>query len=68
MEIKDEIFTINARQCKRCGRLLTSADAIKDGYGCACKRKAYIEKFGIPQIPGQVSLLDELEEEQCVID
>lgn len=28
-----EVFTIPARRCKRCGGLLTSAQAIKDGYG-----------------------------------
>lgn len=28
-----EIFTIRARRCKRCGRLLTSAEAVEKGYG-----------------------------------
>lgn len=59
----EEIFTIQARLCKRCGRLLTSSKAIKDGYGCTCKRKDYIEKFGMPQLEGQISLLDYEEEE-----
>lgn len=27
-----EIFTIRARRCKRCGRLLTSAEAVEKGY------------------------------------
>ena len=31
-----EIFTIRARRCKRCGRLLTSAEAVEKGYGCQC--------------------------------
>ena len=30
---ESEIFTIPARRCKRCGGLLTSAEAIRDGYG-----------------------------------
>lgn len=59
----NEIFTIQARLCKRCGRLLTNSEAIKDGYGCSCKKQVYIERYGIPQIPGQVSFLDDEEEE-----
>ena len=60
---EDEVFTIKARLCKRCGRLLTSKMAIREGYGCACKRKAEIEKNGEPQIDGQISLFDEDTEE-----
>lgn len=60
----DEVFTVRARLCKRCGRLLTSEQAVKDGYGCTCKIRAYIEKYGVPQIPGQVSLLDDEEEKE----
>lgn len=32
----DEVFTIQARRCKRCGRLLTSQEAVERGYGCQC--------------------------------
>lgn len=39
----DGIFTIKARRCKRCGRLLTSAEAVKLGYGCQCMMKARME-------------------------
>ena len=35
----DEIFTILVRRCKRCGRLLTSKEAVERGYGCQCLRK-----------------------------
>lgn len=35
----DGIFTIQARRCKRCGGLLTSKQAVKDGYGHVCKQK-----------------------------
>ena len=51
----EEIFTIRARRCKRCGRLLTSAKAVADGYGeqCACKMRA--EKEARAPIPGQYS-------------
>ncbi len=57
----DEIIMIPARPCKRCGRLLTSADAVRDGYGCLCRQREEQEKYGLPQLPGQVSLLDESE-------
>lgn len=59
----DEIFTVKARLCKRCGRLLASKQAIDDGYGCTCKQKARIEKYGQPQLEGQISLLDDEEVE-----
>lgn len=41
---RDEVFTIKARRCKRCGGLLTSAQALKDGYGHSCKLKVQAEK------------------------
>lgn len=28
----DEVFTIPARRCKRCGGLLTSSQGLRDGY------------------------------------
>lgn len=34
-----DVFSIQARRCKRCGGLLTSAQAIRDGYGPVCKAK-----------------------------
>ena len=39
-----ETFIIKARRCKRCGGLLTSKQAVKDGYGHVCKIKANKEK------------------------
>lgn len=36
---QNDIFTISARCCKRCVGLLTSEQAIKDGYGSCCLRK-----------------------------
>lgn len=39
-----ETFIIKARRCKRCGGLLTSKQAVKDGYGHVCKLKANKEK------------------------
>lgn len=59
-----EIFMVKARRCKRCGGLLTSREAVADGYGHICKMKARIEKFGEPQLDGQVSLFDDLLKEE----
>lgn len=39
MNKQEDIFYIQARKCRRCGGILTSPKAIKDGYGCVCKRK-----------------------------
>ena len=39
------IFRIPARRCKRCGGLLTSAQALKDGYGHTCKMKVRHEEL-----------------------
>ena len=53
------VFLVKARRCKRCGGLLTSKQAVEDGYGHICKMKARIEKLGEPQLEGQVSLFDD---------
>lgn len=52
----DEIFTVKARRCKRCGGLLTSKQAVADGYGHVCKMKAlYGEEINKP-MSGQMDL------------
>ena len=48
---ESEIFTIPARRCKRCGGLLTSAEAIRDGYGSCCLRKAGQHTAGLQNWP-----------------
>lgn len=53
-----EIFTIRARRCKRCGRLLTSAEAVEKGYGCQCTAKAQAEEDEKKPIPGQMTFDD----------
>lgn len=40
----DELFTITARRCKRCGGLLTSDQGIRDGYGPCCLKKMQEEQ------------------------
>lgn len=51
-----EIFTIQARRCKRCGGLLTSAQALKDGYGHYCKMKVDAEAANQRMMEDQISL------------
>lgn len=38
-EPRNEVFTIPARRCKRCGGLLTSKQGLRDGYGPCCLQK-----------------------------
>ena len=59
---RSEIFVVRARRCKRCGGLLTSAQAIKDGYGHSCKMKAAIEKANQLMMKDQMSFFKEEEE------
>lgn len=56
--MSDEVFTIQARRCKRCGGLLTSAQGIKDGYGPCCLRKMRREEAEREMNKNQCSLFD----------
>lgn len=51
---ENEVFTVEARRCKRCGRLLVSKKEVEAGYGesCACKMRK--EKEAREPIPGQL--------------
>lgn len=53
-----EIFTIPARRCRRCGGLLTSAQAIKDGYGHVCKMRTTREEREREAAKDQISIFD----------
>lgn len=55
---QNDVFTIPARRCKRCGGLLTSAQAIQDGYGHTYKMKARKEALAREEMKNQVSLFD----------
>ena len=59
---ESEVFTIPARRCKRCGGLLTSAQAIKDGYGSCCLRKIRQEQRAKEEAKNQYSLFDNRED------
>lgn len=63
MEQGDEVFMVRARRCKRCGRLLTSRQAVADGYGCACKMKEMMEQDMRRPLDGQTSLFGDQEVE-----
>lgn len=54
----DGVFMVRARRCLRCGRLLTSGEAIEKGYGCQCALKARKEEDDMKQIDGQINLMD----------
>ncbi len=56
------IFMVRARRCKRCGGLLTSAQAVADGYGHVCKMKQLGELESKKAIPGQMNLLEDMGE------
>ena len=55
---ENEVFTIEARRCKRCGGLLTSSQAIRDGYGACCLRKMRREALEKEQLKNQISLFE----------
>lgn len=55
----EDVFTIKARRCKRCGGLLTSSQAIQDGYGPCCLRKIRQEAKAKEELKNQYSLFDE---------
>ena len=54
----DEVFTIPARRCKRCGGLLTSSQGLRDGYGPCCLRKIKQEEADRKMMESQCSLFD----------
>lgn len=58
MSDRDEVFTIPARRCKRCGGLLTSAKGIRDGYGPCFLRKIRQEEADREMMKYQCSLFD----------
>lgn len=62
--MQDGIFYIQARRCKRCGRLLTSKEAVERGYGCQCATRARKEEEAQKPIPGQMGIFEFIPNEQ----
>lgn len=58
----NEIFTIRARKCQRCGGILLSEYGLKYGMGHVCKRKSEEEAAAAEIDENQLTLL-ELESE-----
>ena len=57
-EQKNDVFTIPARRCKRCGGLLTSKQGLRDGYGPCCLQKMRQEEAERKMAENQYSLSD----------
>lgn len=62
MEDMNEVFQIPARRCKRCGGLLTSDQAIRDGYGHTCRMKERREAAEREEEKNQYSLFNGMED------
>lgn len=60
----DDVFTILARRCKRCGRLLVNQESVEQGYGCQCIKKAKQEEIDKQPIDGQMELFDFFKESE----
>ncbi len=65
--IISETFIIKARKCKRCGGLLTSKQAVKDGYGHVCKMKANENGKVNRTDPSQICLFESSEPENNIL-
>lgn len=55
-DVEPEIFVLEARKCKRCGGILTSAKAVRNGYGHICFKRTKAEEV-FKKI--QITLFDE---------
>ena len=55
-EVEQEFFALKARKCKRCGGILTSAKAVRNGFGHVCLLREKAERE-IKEM--QISLFDE---------
>lgn len=62
-EQANEVFSIQARRCKRCGGLLTSEQAIRIGYGACCLRKMRQEEREKEESKDQITFFDDTEDE-----
>lgn len=54
--MSQDVFTIKARRCLRCGGILTSSFGIREGYGHVCKAKAKQEAQARAMDKNQISL------------
>lgn len=54
----NEIFTIRARKCQRCGGILLSEYGLKHGMGHVCKRKSDEEAAAARIDENQLTLME----------
>lgn len=59
--MKNEIFTVRATKCRRCGGILLSEYGLRHGMGHVCKRKHDAEHAPVDK--NQITLFDESKEE-----
>lgn len=59
-----DVFMVRARRCKRCGGLLTSAQAVADGYGHVSKMKELQKQQDQEELKNQYSLFGGEETEE----
>lgn len=59
-----DVFMVRACRCKRCGGLLTSAQAVADGYGHVCKMKELQKQQDREELKNQYSLFGGEETEE----
>ena len=54
----DGIFTLQARVCKRCGRILTKWESVERGLGCKCAEREAEKGMAESPIPGQIDIYE----------
>ena len=54
----DEIFTLQARICKRCGRILTNWESVERGMGCQCAKREDERIRAEAPLPGQINIYE----------
>ena len=64
MDKKPETFFIEATRCKRCGGLLTSEEAVKNGIGHHCAQKLAEEEAAREAAKRQINIFDILERKE----
>ncbi len=52
----NNIFTIKARRCEVCGRILTAPQSVADGFGSSCKQHARRQIAIEEELRDQISL------------
>lgn len=62
---ENDVFTIPARRCRRCGGLLTSTQGLRVGYGPCCLRKMKQAEADRRMMKDQISLFPSKEDDNA---